>query len=253
MLSKEEFEALSEKAQKAFVLDDESGEYVPAKDAKLKSTLDELDKKFKAIEQDNRRMNETLAEYETRKQKELEEARRKALEDAENANDVKAIKQHYAEREADIRKQAKEEARTEVEKEFREQQAKQRANSLADKIGLSLGVDKDAGEALADLIRPRIKTDPDTMQDEFYSADGSALGVDQEGFIKLIAKEARYARLVKAEVATSGGGGANGSAGGSASAKNPFKKGEHFNLTEQARILKEDPERARYLKQLAEG
>lgn len=251
MLDKETYEALPDAAKAAFV--EQDGQYVPAKDAKLKSTLDELDRKFKAIEQDNQRMNETLAEYESRKQKELEQARKKALEEAENANDVKAIKQHYAEREADIRKQAKEEARSEVEKEFKERQANQRASSLADKIGLSLGVDQYSGEAIADLIRNRVKTDPDTMEDQFFGPDGSALGVDLEGFTKLVRNEARFARLVKSDVTTTGGGGANGNAGGSAPAKNPFKKGEHFNLTEQARILRDDPDRARYLKQLAEG
>ena len=94
MLTKDEYEALPEKAKAGFALDEESGEYVPVKDAKLKQTLNELDSKFKALEQEHRKQGETLAEFEARKKKELEEARAKALEEAESASDIKKIKQY---------------------------------------------------------------------------------------------------------------------------------------------------------------
>ena len=48
MLSKEDFEALPEKARAAFVLDGD--EYVPAKDAKLKQTLNDVDSKYKELQ-----------------------------------------------------------------------------------------------------------------------------------------------------------------------------------------------------------
>lgn len=252
MLTKEEYEALPEKAKAGFALDEESGEYVPVKDAKLKQTLNELDSKFKALEQEHRKQGETLAEFEARKKKELEEARAKALEEAESASDIKKIKQYYAEREEDIRKQERERARQEIEKEFAEKQANQKADALASKIGLQVGVDKDAAEAIADLIRKRISVDPDTQQEQFFDAQGSALSVDEAGFIKAISKEGRFSRLIKADIVTSGGGKAKGSNSSGAHIKNPFSK-EHFNLSEQGKLWREDPELARALKSQAEG
>lgn len=252
MLTKEEFEALPEKAQAGFALDEESGEYIPVKDAKLKQTLNELDGKFKTLEQEHRKQGETLAEFEKRKKEELKAAREKALEEAENASDVKKIKEYYAEREADIRKQEREQARQEVEREFAEKSANQKASALADKIGLQLGVDKDAAEAIADLIRNRIKFDPDTQEEQFFDSQGGALSVDEAGFIKVISKEGRFSRLIKADIVTNGGGKAKGSNGSSAPVKNPFSK-EHFNLSEQGRLWREDPDLARTLKSQAEG
>lgn len=249
-LTKEQYEDLPDYAKEAFVQDGE--EYVPVKDAKLKQTLDELDSKFKTLEQEHRKQGETLAEFEKRKQEELKAAREKALEEAENASDVKKIKEYYAEREQDIRKQEREEARKEVEKEFAERSASQKAGGLADKIGMQIGVDKDAAEALSDLIRPRIKVDPDTQEEQFFDAQGSALGVDEAGFVKVISKEGRFSRLIKAGIVTSGGGKAKGSNGSGAPVKNPFSK-EHFNLSEQGRLWREDPDLARTLKSQAEG
>ena len=49
-------------------------------------------------------------------------------------------------------------------------------------------------------------------------------------------------------VAKPSGGGAGGSGGGVPSKVNPFKRGEHFNLTEQAKLLRTDPQLASQLK-----
>jgi hypothetical protein len=52
-----------------------------------------------------------------------------------------------------------------------------------------------------------------------------------------------------------GSGGNNGSGGGfniDPNEKNPYKRGESWNITEQMKIEAEDPEKAKYLKELAE-
>jgi flagellar biosynthesis GTPase FlhF len=49
----------------------------------------------------------------------------------------------------------------------------------------------------------------------------------------------------------SSGAGSRGSNGSQGTPKNPFKKGEHFNLTEQGKLMKENPELAVMLKSQA--
>jgi len=210
MLSKEDFEALPEKARAAFVLDGD--EYVPAKDAKLKQTLNDVDSKYKELQKQ-------LSTYEEQKKTEIEAARAKALEEARSKGDVKAIEERYQQQMTDLEKRVREEAKGEALKEFKMQQAELSDNALADKIGLMIGVDAESGELIADAIRKRVKTDPDTGERIFYDAKGSALSIKEDEFIKEVAAEKRFARLVKADIATQGGGKANGSTGGSASVK----------------------------------
>lgn len=70
------------------------------------------------------------------------------------------------------------------------------------------------------------------------NADGTVTGIDEQ----LTNLKETYKDLF---VPASGGGGAN-PAGAGNTVKNPWSK-EHFNLTEQGRILKENPELARQL------
>lgn len=215
MLTKEDFEALPEKARAAFTLDGD--EYVPAKDAKLKQTLNDLDSKYKSAEQKAKELEERLVGFESAKQQEIEAARAKALEDARNKGDVKAIEDRYQQQMADLEKRVREEAKNEAVTEFKTQQAQEKASSLADKIGLSIAVDNESGELIADAIRNRIKIDPLTGEKIFHDAKGSALSIDEAGFMKEVANEKRFARLVKGDVVTTGGGMAKGNNGGGAS------------------------------------
>jgi hypothetical protein len=217
MLTKEEFEALPEKARTAFVQDGE--EFVPAKDAKLKQTLNELDNKYKSLQT-------KYSEYEQTKAAEIEAARAAALEEARSKGDVKAIEERYQQQMVDLEKRVAEKTREEVTKELTGKQAEQQASSQADKLGAMLGVDKESGEALADLIRHRIKVDPETSKKIYHDAKGSALSVDDVGFIDELKKEARFKRLIKAEVTTTGGGNANGNGGNGGSTPDANAKAE---------------------------
>lgn len=199
-LTKEQFEQLPDFVKSDYT--ENEGAYVPVaelKVGKLKGSLDALDSKLKNFEQEQA--------------KKIEEARAKALEEAKTKGDVAEIEKRYQEQMADLEKRTAERVRAEVEQELTAKQATQQAASLADKIGLSLGIDKEDGEAIADLIRHRVKIDPVTGKEVYYSADGSALSVDRAGFEAELKKEARFKRLIKADVTTRGGGFANGSNG----------------------------------------
>lgn len=57
----------------------------------------------------------------------------------------------------------------------------------------------------------------------------------------------KYPFLVDAN-GSSGGGATGAKSGRATTGKNPFKRGEHFNLTEQAKIMQSDPDLATRLK-----
>lgn len=160
------------------------------------------------------KFNETqtkLSEFEASQAEKIEAAKAKALEDAKNNKDVDAIEKRYQEQMLDLEKRVREEERQNVTTEFAEKSAAQKAESIADNIGLSLGIDKEDGEVISELIRNRVKVDPNTGKEIYHDAQGSALSVDKDGFIALIKKEKRFARLIKAEFTTTSSGLANGS------------------------------------------
>ena len=204
-LTQEQFDELPDFAKDAFT---QSGDvYIPAKDAKLKSTLDELDGKYKNL-------SKTLEGYEEAKKAEIEEATRKALEQAETSKDVERIKEIHAQQMADIEKRSREAGKQEAMTEFKQSQAEQKALGIVDKISLSIGVDNEAAEVIGELIKSRVEVNPDTDEEVFKDAKGSALSINRDEFISELKKEAKFKRLVKADVATSGGGLANGSGSG---------------------------------------
>ena len=75
-------------------------------------------------------------------------------------------------------------------------------------------------------------------------------GVEVEHDKVLAHLKSKYPFLVDASGVT-GGGAPSNNAGGGAANTNPFAKGEGFNLTEQARITRENPQMAAQLKQAA--
>lgn len=216
MLTKDEYNELSEKAKGGFVLDDTTGEYIPVKDAKLKSTLNDLDAKFKKLEEESRRKDETLSEYEKRKQEELEAAKAEALEKAKSSGDVKGLEERLRQEMEDAKKQTAEQTRQQVLAEINQERAQEKSQSLAAQVGAELGVDSPSGEVIATLIAGRIGYDWENKKYLFSDENGSAISVDKAGFIERLKKESRLARLIKSDVVTHGGGNANGSNGGRA-------------------------------------
>ena len=234
MLTKEEYNNLPEKAKNAFVLDDD--QYVPVKDAKLKSTLDDLDGKCKTAEQRAKELEQRLASFEEAKKAELAAEREKALADAKKANNIDEILRIEREQAEDGKRRAIDEAKGQWQREMSEKEAAQRAASLAKEIALIIAVDEASAELIELSIRSRINSDVDLKKDIFSDRSGSALSVDKSGFAELLAKEPQFARLVKANISTAGTGGANGNSVGSAT-----KKPEEYTEQERVNLYRTNP------------
>lgn len=211
-LTQEQFETLPEYVKGDYV--QHEGAYVPQAELKvkgLKSSLDNLDAKYKDIES-------KMTAAEQQKAAEIQAARDKALAEAESKGDVKEIKERFEQQMADLRTRVEAETRQAVTKELSQKQADTKASGIADTIGANLAVDKDAAEVIAELIKQRVKVDPETHKEYFLDASGSALSVNRSEFEAMLTKEGKFKHLVKAAIATNGAGGANGSnSGGSAS------------------------------------
>lgn len=163
-----------------------------------------------------------MSEAETRAQERIEEAKRKALEEARSKGDVEAIEKRYQEQMADLEKRTAERTRKEVETEYKGKEAKQKQSSLARELGLKYGVDNDSADTISELLEKRIQVDAETGKEIYLDENGGATSLDRAGFEKEFFSSPRVIRLVKADVATSGGGMANGNngAGGASSGGN---------------------------------
>jgi hypothetical protein len=85
-------------------------------------------------------------------------------------------------------------------------------------------------------------------------ADGQTVRAGRDGVAPLSVAEWLDTQVSDAPhlFAGSAGGGATGhGSGGAATRKNPFRKGADWNLTEQMRLLKSDPQLAARLKAAA--
>lgn len=207
-LTPEQFETLPDFVKADYA--EHEGAYVPQAELKvkgLKSSLDNLDAKQRETEK-------RLADFESTKTAEIEAARAKALEEARSKGDVKAIEERYQQQMADLEKRVREDERNNVTKELSQKQAETRAAGIAETIAAANGATEKASKALKKLLSDRVKVDPETGKEYFLDDNGSALSVDRAGFEKLLVDE--YPDLVKANVATTGSGGANGNNGGGA-------------------------------------
>lgn len=213
MLTKDEYEALPEKARSAFTQDGE--QFVPVKDAKLKQTLDDVDSKFKSAEQRARELEEKLNGYEASKKAEIEAARKEALEQARTKGDAKAIEERYQQMLADLEKRSGETVKQQEERIGKlSSTLKSRERSLV-ASRLAGEVATDSGRDLfSDVIASRIDVDLETGKPIFLDADGSATSLDYDGFKQEIRKDPRLKPLLRADVVTFGGGMANGSGAG---------------------------------------
>lgn len=226
-LTQEQFETLPDFVKSDYV--QHEGAYVPQAELKvkgLKSSLDNLDSKLKEIE--------------AGKAAEIEAARIKGLEEAKTKGDVVEVEKRYQEQMADAVKRAREDERNSVTKELSQKQADTKAAGIADTIGANLAVDKDAAEVIAELIKQRVKVDPETGKEYFLDASGSALSVNKSEFEAMLTKESKFRHLVKAAVTTTGAGGFNGNNGGGAPSKTMERASfEALNPTQKMSFIKD--------------
>lgn len=198
MLTTDEYNALPEKARAAFTLDGD--QYVPAKDAKLKSTLDDLDKRY-------REASTKLTEYEQKQAERQAEAERKALEKLKSEGKVDEILADAERRLGETQKQYE----SRIERMTNQIKTEKRAALVADLAG-ELATDI-GSKAFKALISSRIDVDAETGKITFLNADGSASALDLAGFKAELLSDDSLSPLLKANIATSGAGGANGSNG----------------------------------------
>ena len=184
---------------------------------KVKGTANELDRASKLSASALEETRGKLTAFEANQAEALEAARSEAHDKAVKEGNIEGITERHNQQMEDAMARSLAEGRSLAQAEYAEKAASQRADSLADNIGLSLGIDKDGGEVIAELIKSRVKVDAVTGQEIYHDASGSALSIDKDGFIAELKKEKRFARLIKAEFTTVGGGLSEGSGkGGSA-------------------------------------
>jgi hypothetical protein len=110
----------------------------------------------------------------------------------------------------------------------------------------------DEGRATAKrLLGGMVDFDVKSKKYNFVDDDGKSLSVDESGFKEYLKCSKLFAPLVL-DVSSVGGKGRNGSTGGSSNIKNPWAK-DTFNLTQQARVMQENPQLAATLKSQAEA
>lgn len=111
------------------------------------------------------------------------------------------------------------------------------SKAITDKLS-ELNVDSSAIPDERDLLLLRNQVD--------LTDDGKVVIGEKEldEFMKEHKDSPRMKKIIKAP---QNNGGGSGNAGGAGSGKNPWSK-DHFNLTEQGRLLKEDPELAKQMK-----
>lgn len=199
-LTQEQFESLPDFVKSDYA--EGEGGFVPVaelKVSKLKSSLDGMDAKLKDFE---RKESEKMAEAEKAAFERLKKDGKvdEIVADAERR--IGETAKQYQERLTKLENQIKTEKRSALVSDL--------ASELATDVGLT---------AFKRLVSSRIDVDAETGKITYLNDDGSASSLDLAGFKAELSKDPVFAPVLKANVATRGGGLANGSQGsGSANA-----------------------------------
>ena len=207
-LTQEQYDELPDFLKDAYVKDGDG--YVTEdslKVASLKGSLDNLDLKMKAEERERDEKVRLAAE----------QAREEALEEAKNKNNVDDILRIEREKLED--EQARIESQREELKGVKQALADEKLANVIDSLAVH-AVTKLKG-AFKILIKQYVNVDINTREVTYLNEDGSASSLDQQGFIKDLAKRETFAEFIKGSTPTSGSGLADGGQSGSAVAKNP--------------------------------
>jgi len=209
-LTQEQYDELPEYAKDAFAQDGDV--FIPAKDAKLKSTLNDVDGKYKTTAKELEELRGKLSAIEQEKLDAIEKAKKEALEDAKNKGDKSDAIELYEQQIQDLRDRTeleKTELKTQLEKLQGSIYSEKKAKILAD-LRSEIGINKYA-KSFNRLVGDRISIDADTGKPVFLNEDGSATSLDLNGFKEELLKDEELEPYVKATVVTTGGGRAKGS------------------------------------------
>lgn len=227
MLSKEQFESLPDYAKEAFSQDGD--QWIPAKDAKLKGTLDNLDKEYKTAQQRAAELESRLSEYTSKEAERQAEAEKAAFEKMKKEGKIDEILE-------DQRRRYEAEKADTQEKYTKLQQTivKKAIDAVASELAGDISTDK--GRALVKKeIASRVQFDPENDKYTFLAEDGSATSLDLSGFKAELVKSETLSPLIKAQYSTGGaasGGTKTGSAGENTVSRTDFNSMDHKQRAE---------------------
>jgi hypothetical protein len=234
-LTQDQYNDLPDYAKSAFTQDGDN--FVPAKDAKLKGTLDDLDSKYRAAEQRAKEGQDRLDGYEKTKAADIAAATAKALEDAVTKGDSEEIKARHAQQMGDLRKRVEEETRQTVSQEYSLKEAKANAkNELRDIVAELKPIDAKSAQLIMNTLALRQQV-TEAGEVIYLDDSGSATTLDRKSIVEDAIKGGDFDRLIHNNLATKGGGNANGSGSGSA-AKRKFNE---YDGEELMAMRKTDP------------
>ena len=229
-ITKEDFDSLDEKIRAEYKADGEGyvcnivGVGDPTKLGEFRENNLRLERELRdakgAAESAIKKLEDyeaTKGKAESTKLREMEEAHKKAL----------------ADKDAEVSK-------------ARDQMERDRIDKVVTESAVKAGI---RPEALPDILyrsREAVKMDEGKVtvfdgEKRIYDANGEPMAID--GWLKGLTAKAPHLFA-----ASNGSGAQGGSKGGRHEGPNPFKRGETFNLTEQSRLVKHNPEEANRLK-----
>lgn len=210
--TQEQFEQLPEFMQKDLT---KVGEvYKHAGVVKLKESLNELDGKVKGFESQNQELSGKLSEFEKAQQEAITKAQQEAYDKAKKEGNVDEIEKRYNDMLADSEKRS-----GETIAQYEERIKKMTDNIKTEKVNAVISelaakhATENGREAFKRLIKSSIDYDPENGQMIFKDSNGSAMNLDLAGFEAELSKDDALLPVLKASVATTGGGMANGNNG----------------------------------------
>lgn len=211
-LTKEQYDELPDYAKDAFVEDGDK--YITVKDNKLKSTLDELDKKYKSQNSELDSIKDQLNQFKTQESEKIEAAKREVLEKAKkDGNNNEALE--LLQQELDDMRKRSSESESQYKQRIEDMTnsiSSEKSSAIASDIIAEIGNVKGA-KYLKKIVLERTKVDAETGKVTFLDESGGATSLDKAGFIAELKKDEDIHPLLKADIVTNGGGLANGSNG----------------------------------------
>ena len=222
-LTKEQFAELPEFLASQYVEDGDG--YTHGGFLKVKGTADKLDERSKQTAKE-------LEDYQSKESERIEQARLDAYEKAKKEGNIEEIEKRHKQQLEDAVTRERESAKLEAREEFQQEQAQEKADKLALTLAADIAIDEFSRDFIHMAIKERVKVDPKTGEEVYFDDEGRATSLKREAYREELLKNPRFARLVKAGTAPTGGGNANGSGRGSASGKkfNEMTSGELTEL-----------------------
>ena len=209
-------------------------------------TQDEVDSEVKGLKVTNENLKAEKKELQDKLGDAKENGRLLDEAKAKAEGDNETLRRIADEREAEKR-EAVEQERKKFSDLLNTTKKEKIDNWLNDLIGELKPADAIRAKQLKKILKADYDIDFDLEQGQFKVTGDKVTSVDD---LKRLVSESEDYRFYLAGSGATGGGSTGGKGTGAAMA-NPFKQGEHFNLTEQGRILKEDPVLAAQLKAAA--